>query len=96
MVKGKYTGPIQYDLIYAPPDEADKTPHHWGQSIEGVKSILSKWSSKGDTICDFMCGGGSTVRAALELGGRKIIACDIDLENAVKPTQRLVDMMFGK
>jgi predicted RNA methylase len=42
-----------------------------------------------------MCGGGSTVQAALVLGNRKVIACDIDLENAVIPTQRLVATMFG-
>jgi DNA modification methylase len=97
MVKGEYKGPFQYDLIYAPPDPegADKEPHPWGQNVAGVKYILQRWSSNNDTIADIMCGGGSTVQAALELGGRKIIACDIDLENAVKPTQRLVAKMFG-
>lgn len=96
MVKGKYTGPIQYDLIYAPEDTegSDKASHPWGQSVEGIKYILSKWSSENDCICDFMCGGGATVQAALELGSRKVIACDIDT-SAVKTTKKLVDMMFG-
>lgn len=93
-VKNKYTGPIQYDLIYAPPNDADKENHEWGQSVEGVKSILSKWSSEGDCICDFMCGGGSVAQAALELGGRSLILSDIDA-SAVKATQGIVDRMFG-
>jgi DNA-binding transcriptional regulator YhcF (GntR family) len=94
MVKGKYEGPFQYDLIFAPPDDADKEHHEWGQSVEGVKSILSKWSSEGDCICDFMCGGGSVAQGALELGGRRLVLSDID-PSAVKTTQRLVDKMFG-
>lgn len=94
-VKNKYTGPIQYDLIFSPPDDADKEPHPWGQSVEGVKSILSKWSSEGDCICDFMCGGGSVAQAALELGGRKLVLSDID-PKAVKTTKKIVDRMFGK
>lgn len=92
MVKGKYDGPIMYDLIFAPPDKNDKASHPWGQSVEGVKSILSKWSNNG-CICDIMCGGGSTVQAALELGYHKIIACDID-PSAVKTTQELVNEML--
>lgn len=94
MVKGKYDGPIQYDLIYTPPDDTDKENHAWGQSVEGIKYILERWSVDGDTIADIMCGGGSTVQAALELGGRKIIASDID-PKSVKTTKNLVAKMFG-
>lgn len=95
-VKGKYEGKIVYDYIEAPPDPdgADKTYHRWGQSVEGVKEILRRLTKDGDVICDFMCGGGSTVVAALELGGRKIIACDVDKE-AVRTTQRRVRRLFG-
>lgn len=96
-VKGdKYTGKIVYDLIEAPPDPegADKNHHHWGQSVEGVKEILHRLSKDGDTVCDIMCGGGSTAVAALELGGRKVIACDID-EEAVKTTRSRVRRLFG-
>lgn len=93
---GKYTGRIVYDLIQAPPDpeNADKSPHIWGQSIAGTMEVLRKLSKDGDTILDVMCGGGSTVIAALELGGRKVIACDID-EEAVKTTRQRVRRLFG-
>ncbi len=92
---GKYGGPIQHDLIFAPPDDADKTSHPWGQSVQGVKSILERWSSEGDTIADIMCGGGSVAQAGLELGGRRLVLSDID-PKAVKTTKGIVDRMFGK
>lgn len=94
--KGAYDGNIVYDYIEAPldPDGSDKTYHHWGQSVAGIKEILSKISKEGDVICDPMCGGGSTVVAALELGGRKIVACDVDAD-AVKTTLRRVRQLFG-
>lgn len=95
-VKGAYGGSIAYDLIEAPADGgADKEHHVWGQSVDGVKEILRRISKDGDVICDFMCGGGSTVVATLELGYRKMIACDID-ENAVKTTRKRVRELFGQ
>lgn len=94
-VKGAYDGDIVYDLIEAPADDGtDKSFHTWGQSVEGVNEILRRISREGDVVCDFMCGGGSTVVAALELGGRKIIACDVD-EKAVKTTKQRVRELFG-
>jgi hypothetical protein len=94
--KGTYEGKIVYDLIEAPadPEGTDKSFHPWGQSVDGVKEILRRLSKDGDTVCDIMCGGGSAVVAALELGGRKIIACDVD-EEAVRTTQRRVRRLFG-
>jgi ribosomal protein L11 methylase PrmA len=85
-----------YDLIEAPPDPkgTDKTHHHWGQSVEGVKEVLRRLSTEDTVVCDVMCGGGSTVVAALELGGRKVIACDID-EDAVKTSKQRVRRLFG-
>ena len=94
-VKGAYDGDIVYDLIEAPTDYGtDKEHHVWGQSVEGVKEILRRITKDGDVVCDIMCGGGATVVAALELGGRKIIACDID-EKAVKTTKQRVRELFG-
>lgn len=93
-VKGRYDGKIVYDYIEAPADDSDKTLHRYGQSVEGVKEILRRLSKDGDTILDCCSGGGSTVVAALELGGRKVIACDID-EEAVRITKRRVRKLFG-
>lgn len=95
-VKGSYEGKIVYDLIEAPPDPdgTDKSFHPWGQSVEGVKEILRRLSKDGDTVCDLCCGGGATVEAAIGLGGRRVIACDID-EEAVKTTKKRVRKLFG-
>jgi len=93
-VKGRYEGKIVYDYIEAPADDSDKTLHRYGQSVEGVKEILRRLSKDGDTILDCCSGGGSTVVAALELGGRRVIACDID-EEAVRITKRRVRKLFG-
>jgi DNA modification methylase len=95
-VKGAYEGKIVYDLIEAQPDPdgTDKSFHPWGQSVEGVKEILRRTSREGDVVCDIMCGGGAAVVAALELGGRKVIACDVD-EEAIKTTRKRVRMLFG-
>lgn len=96
LTKGAYEGGIVYDYVEAPPDPdgTDKEYHVWGQSVEGVKEILRRLSKEGDVVCDFMCGGGSTVVAALVLGGRKVIACDVD-EEAVRTTQSRVRRLFG-
>lgn len=93
---GKYTGKIVYDLIEVPPDpeRTDKNWHFWGQSTQGIMEVLRRLSKDGDTVCDIACGGGSTVIAALELGERKVIACDID-EVAVKTTKQRVRRLFG-
>ena len=93
-VKGRYEGKIVYDYIEAPADDSDKTLHRYGQSVEGVKEILRRLSKDGDTILDCCSGGGATVVAALELGGRRVIACDID-EEAVRITKRRVRKLFG-
>ncbi len=94
--KGAYDDKIVYDFVEAPPDpdSTDKEYHVWGQSVEGVKEILRRLTKDGDVICDFMCGSGSTVVAALELGGRRVIACDID-EEAVRTTRLRVRRLFG-
>jgi 16S rRNA G966 N2-methylase RsmD/predicted transcriptional regulator len=95
MVKGKYSGPIQHDLIFAPPDpdNADKELYYHGQSTVAVREILERWSSSGDTICDFMCGGGSVAVAAHELGGRKLILSDINPEAVAITKKRIAEIL---
>jgi len=95
LVKGKYTGNIIFDLIQAPydPNNEDKEPHVWGQSVEAVKDIIEKFTVSGDTVCDFMVGGGSTAVAAA-LSNRRFVGCDID-PVAVKTTKQRIDALFG-
>ena len=95
LVKGKYTGNIIFDLIQAPydPNNEDKEPHVWGQSVEAVKDIIEKFTVSGDTVCDFMVGGGSAAVAAA-LSNRRFVGCDID-PVAVKTTKQRIDALFG-
>lgn len=61
-----YEGELLNDVVEVPPDDGtDKTYHRWGQNVDGIKEILRRISKDGDVICDPMCGGGSTVVAAL-------------------------------
>lgn len=101
LTKSKYKGPIQYDIIEAPPDKDDKLYHPWGQSEQGVKTILERFatdaSGEGITVCDFMAGGGSTVTAALQIGSvRKIIASDINAQAVLKIKRRVADLFISK
>lgn len=93
MGKGKYTGPLQYDLIYAPPDNVDKEYHKWGQNIEIMGEIIKRFTTPGDIICDFMVGGGGTAVAAV-LNNRRFIGSDIDPQ-AVQTTRKRVLKLFG-
>ena len=101
LTKGKYKGPIQYDIIEAPPDKNDKFYHPWGQSEQGVKTILERFAidagGNGLTVCDFMAGGGSTVTAALQIGTiSKIIASDVNPESVIKIKRRVADLFVSK
>lgn len=95
MVKNKYTGPIQYDLIYAPEDTdgSDKEHHCWGQSIETASELIKRFTIPGDLVCDMMVGGGSCAVASV-INNRRFIGCDIDNE-AVRITKQRVDKLFG-
>lgn len=95
LVKGKYEGPMVYDLIEAPPDpdKLDKKHHIWGQSVDAMNDLIQKFTVEGDTVCDFMCGGGSTAVASV-LSNRRFLGCDIDPE-AVKTTRKRVARLFG-
>lgn len=55
----------------------DKASHHWGQSISGMKDLLSRLTDEGDSIVDPFMGSGTTLRAAKDLG-RKAIGIEIE------------------
>jgi hypothetical protein len=100
IVKGRYEGKIVYDLIEAPPDPdgTDKSFHPlWGQSVKGVKgnTASAHRMRRRYYICDPCCVwwlyGGWLL---WDLGGRRVIACDID-EEAVRTTRLRVRRLFG-
>lgn len=75
----KYTGKIFGDVFTS--DGNDKEFHKWGQSISGMKSIVSKMCLPGQYILDPFCGAGTTGLAALE-HGCLFDGLDIDEQNA--------------
>lgn len=64
----------------------DKELHEWQQSLESLTSLVSMFSSEGQTVLDMMCGAGTTGLACLELK-RKFIGIDID-ERAIDITKK--------
>lgn len=95
MVKNKYDGPIQHDLIYSPPDpeSADKEHHEWGQSVEVIGELIKRFTAPMDLVCDFMVGGGSSAVSSV-LNNRRFVGSDID-PMAVKTTKQRVAELFG-
>lgn len=69
------------DKVVVPPLQGDeKDTHIWGQNIGGLTAIMEEWTNPGWLICDPLCGAGSTLKAAKDLG-RRFIGCDIDAGN---------------
>lgn len=63
---GDYKGKIFGDVFKS--DGNDKDFHKWGQSVSGMKSIISQVCLPGNTILDPFCGAGTTGVAALSHG----------------------------
>lgn len=79
--------PPFYDVIEN--DDADKSVHVWGQSLEGMGRLVRAFSAPGELVCDPFLGGGTTALAALELG-RRFVGCDVDAQ-AVEASRRRLD-----
>lgn len=76
------------DVINTPVNANDKDHHHWGQGIEGMRSIVEKFSNPGDVILDPFLGGGTTGVAA-KLLKRKFIGVEIDETHAKTALARI-------
>ena len=55
----------------------DKRYHDWGQSVQAVRYLVSRFSKRGDLVLDMCAGSGTNVLAAL-LEGRRAIAIEIN------------------
>jgi 16S rRNA G966 N2-methylase RsmD len=84
----KYKGKIFGDVFTSP--GADKGYHIWGQSEEGMYSIIKQICLPGQWILDPFCGGGTTGIAALQ-HGCLFDGIDIDIENVNISKARLND-----
>ena len=80
--QGKYIR----DIFTSP--APDKKHHEWGQSLEGMTDIISRFCQEGSTICDPFLGAGTTALAVKELG-MDFIGCDIEKQNVKITRERL-------
>ncbi len=76
--KDKYKGKMFSDVFTSP--HRDKKYHVWGQSEEGMYSIISGICLPGQYILDPFCGAGSTGIAALK-NGCLFDGIDIDIKS---------------
>lgn len=73
--RGSYRGPTHTDVI--PSGTRQKDRFEWQQNVDGFRQLVEIFSRPGQTICDPMCGVGTTGIAALT-SGRRFIGIDID------------------
>lgn len=76
-VNGKYEGEWVGDVLKSPVNDNDKRYHEWGQSLNGIKDIVERFTNPGNTILDPFLGGGTTGVAAVTTN-RKFIGADIN------------------
>jgi hypothetical protein len=76
------------DVINTPVNANDKQHHHWGQSVEGMTSIIEKFSNPGDIVLDPFLGGGTTGYVC-KLNNRKFIGVEVDAKVAQEAKERI-------
>ncbi len=91
-VKGKYSGDWIGDVVKSAPNDNDKTHHHWGQSVSGMRDLLERFVLPGQTVCDPFLGGGTTAIAA-RLCNCRFIGFDIDESCLTTTRQRLAEVV---
>jgi len=86
--KGDYKGKMFGDVFIS--GENDKKQHKWGQSVSGMKSIISNICLPGQYILDPFCGAGATGIAAI-VHGCFFDGIDIDEQSVNISKARLND-----
>jgi hypothetical protein len=78
--------PVFYDVVVN--EDADKSLHEWGQSLDGMAKLVRYFAAPSSTVCDPFLGAGTTAVAALEHGCR-FVGCDVDELAVVQTRKRL-------
>lgn len=68
---------LRWGLCDSQPEGKDKSHHLWGQSIGFFRRQIDLRTQPGDLVLDPFAGGGTTLRAARDLG-RRAIGIEID------------------
>lgn len=61
-------------------EQREKGQHDWQQGKSGVLKLIEQFTNEGDLIVEPFAGGGTTIKASIELK-RNIIAAEIDETN---------------
>jgi ParB-like chromosome segregation protein Spo0J len=82
------TAPLDY--LSTSCGRTDKSSHHqWQQQGEPARYWLERLTLPGDVILDPFAGSGQFALEAFQVGGRQVIACDIDPEAAETTRRRI-------
>lgn len=82
-------GPRFVDVISSDgSDDAAKDLHCWGQDYGAFTTLVERLTRRGETVCDPMCGGGTTIVAAHTLG-RHSIGSDVDPASVATTMRRV-------
>lgn len=90
-VKDEYNGDWIGDVLKSPVNDNDKRYHEWGQSLNGIKDIVERFTNPEDVILDPFLGGGTTGVAAVTTG-RKFIGSDIEQANVDISEERIKEV----
>jgi site-specific DNA-methyltransferase (adenine-specific) len=91
-VKGVYTGDLYSDLIAADPGVKERD-HPWEQPQDVIDALVARLAPRtGLTICDPMCGTGTTGIAAIRAGCRAVLS-DVDPACVRLSKQRCADAL---
>jgi DNA methylase/ParB/Sulfiredoxin domain len=89
--QGSYEGEWYGDVTRSDVNDNDKSHHHWGQSVSGMRDLMQRFVVPGNLVIDPFLGGGTTAIVALELGA-SFLGFDIS-QDAIDATRaRLADV----
>lgn len=88
--KGRYEGDWIGDVCSSAVNDNDKRFHEWGQSESGMADIIDRFTYPGQTICDPLCGGGTTGVVAVRMN-RLFIGIDRDGDAVATSLRRLAE-----
>ena len=93
-VKDEYNGDWIGDVLKSPVNDNDKRYHEWGQSLNGIKDIVERFTNPEDVILDPFLGGGTTGVAAVTTG-RKFIGSDIE-QSSVNISEKRIKEVYAE
>lgn len=93
-VNGDYSGQWAGDVVRSDVNDNDKRFHEWGQSLSGMRDLMTRFVQSGDVVLDPFVGGGTTGVIAVELGCQ-FIGSDKDKDKAELTKGRIVEAIRG-